>query len=271
VPEHHINIGLRGGHSTFTVEGRLAFGIEQVAPHAPQVVEPDHQILATGLAVVHGDARKVGLALDLASDVDHLVPGFGRLQIQPGEHILAVKEQLHMAADREPHDVAAVAVLVARRAQVRIRVAGLDIDFLFCESRIEGIKQAVERGPPDVHRAQYIVLIRLGHQLGGELFTHAGKRHILVADLDAGQRFKLGELCLVGAELGCDDRQDVHGAASEGLAGPQRRGGRLGQCRCRQQSASGGELDEIASFHGGLLLDLFRLLACGSVAEGSAT
>ena len=255
VLEQHVDVGLGRGDALGRGEGRVALGVEQVAAHAPEVVDPDHQVLAAGLAVVHGHARQIAAGLHLAPDLDHLVPGGGRLQAQLREDIPAVEHQLHVAAQREAQDVAACAVAVARGAQVRIGVARSHVDALVGNARIQGLEHRVQRRTPDVHHAEHVVLVGLGHELGGELLAHARERDVLVLDLDAGQALELGQHGLVRAELRRDHAEHVDRLAGKGLAGLQHRGRLLRTQPCGGSQAGGGRcgLHDLSPVHLSLL------------------
>ena len=253
--EHDIDVGLRCSNARRAVEGRLTLGVKQVATRAPQVIEPDHQVLPGRLAVVHGHAGQVGFGSDQLAGFDHVVPGAGRLQAELFENVSAVKHQLHMAADRETQDVLAVAIAIAGRAQVSVGVARLHVDFLLGQHGVQRFKQLVHRGAPDVHGAQHVVLRALPHQFGGQFFSRAGKRHVLVFHLDAGERLELAQPVLMGLELRGYYGQQVDLGARIGLAGLEGAGVlRHGPGRKGPAHAGRRGLKNFATFHYGLLV-----------------
>ena len=124
-----------------------------------------------------------------------------------------------MSPNGQAHVVGAIAHAIAGGAQVCVGITRCHVDLFIGQARVERVKQVVQTWAPNVHGAQNIVLIRLGHQFGRQFFAHAGKGHVLVFDFDARLRFKLCQSGLVCAELRCHHTQHIHGLACKRLAG----------------------------------------------------
>ena len=164
------------------------------------------------------------------------------------EDVFAIKEQLNVTANGQTHVVWATAQTVAGGPQMRGRIARGHVNFFISQARVQGVEQVVEAGAPNVHGAEHVILIGLGHQFGGELFAHAGKRHVLVFHLDAGLRFEFGQARFVGTELGCHHTQDVDRLTREGFARFEHRTLSVGAQTISPQCISAGPLHPLSAF-----------------------
>ena len=131
---------------------------------------------------------------------------------------------------------------------MRIRIARSHVNFFLSQARVQGVEQVVEAWAPNVHCAEHVILISFGHQFGGKLFAHAGKRHVLVFDLDAGLRFEFGQARFMGAELGCHHTQNVDRLTRERFARFEHRTLSVGAQTISPQCISAGPLHPLTAF-----------------------
>ena len=174
------------------VENRFELGVEQVRTITPQEVVPDHQILAGILAIRNRNTGHIGsLGLDRLSGGHQLSPGLGRRYANFGEHVLAVEQELDVAAVGQAVSLA----LELGCAQKRRRIA-VQVEFLGSQICVQRHQVGLDhRRNPHVHDGREIEVGRRGDHFGGELFAHRTEGYVNVGHLDAGGFFKrLGAL-----------------------------------------------------------------------------